>query len=299
MNKSKESITQRIMERRREDVRDQMIELSSVKNTAPLSATDAAVSDVAHQRRSAEREGRRRRRQQAREQHLKVKHDDGMSSDDELSTLDQAAVAKTRHEVENQARLTLSDVVEDFSTIAGVKERLEDWKKEDAQSYTDAYVSLCLPKIFSPLVRLQLLFWSPFAVIQCIDFCDGCLPINVLLQENNDIEQMEWFRSLSTFHYEPSETEEILAKDPDRRLVSLVVEKVILPKVTRLVRLAYDPLSTTQTLRLTGLINKFVSEYPTLQGDSKQVRELLEAVRDRLKACIDQDPYIPIGYAKQ
>ena len=119
------------------------------------------------------------------------------------------------------------------------------------------------------------------------------------VQEKNGIDQMEWHRSLSTYSWSPKETESSLSADPDRRLVSIVVEKVVLPKVTGLVKVAYDPLSTSQTSRLTGLLKSFVSEYPTLRGDSRQVRELLTAARDRIKECIDNDPYIPIGYGKQ
>ena len=58
----------------------------------------------------------------------------------------------------------MADVVEDFSTLEGVKQRFEAWKQEDPESYTDAFVSLCLPRIVSPLVRLQLLFWNPLTV---------------------------------------------------------------------------------------------------------------------------------------
>jgi len=63
-----------------------------------------------------------------------------------------------------QARLVMSDVVEDFSTLNGVVSRFEEWKAEDPDSYGDAYVSICLPKIFSPIIRLNLLFWNPLTV---------------------------------------------------------------------------------------------------------------------------------------
>ena len=54
---------------------------------------------------------------------------------------------------------------------------------------------------------------------------------------------------MSTFGYLPSESEDSLASDPDRRLMSLIVEKVVLPKITAVVNCSYDPMSTTQTLR--------------------------------------------------
>ena len=58
----------------------------------------------------------------------------------------------------------MSDVVEEFSSLEFVSERLEQWREEDMPAYVDAFAPMCLPKIFSPLVRLQLLFWNPLTV---------------------------------------------------------------------------------------------------------------------------------------
>jgi len=210
-----------------------------------------------------------------------VNHDDGMSSDDELSSLEQANIAKIRQEVESQARQTLADVVDDFSTLSGVMSHLRGWKECYPDSYTDAYVSLCLPKVFMPLVRLQLLLWNPFG------------------ESGGDFANMEWHRTLATYSLKSEEGEADLAADPDRRLVAVVVEKVVVPKLTGMVRAAYDPLSSSQTKNVTKLIKAMIETYPTMRGESKQVREFLTTVRDRLKASVDADPYVPIGYAKQ
>lgn len=274
---SRRQVVNTIMDRRREDVRDQIIELSS----KPAQLDES--SDAERRRRAAEREGRRRRRHQQRltsQAHLRVKFNEGMSSDDELSTSDQANLRTIRQDVENQARQVLADVVEEFSTIGGIKRMMEDWKRENEESYSDAYVSLCLPKIFSPLVRLQLLFWNPFA-------------------EQNEIEHMEWYKSLATYAYQEQETEESLTNDRDRKLLSLLVEKVVLPKLSSVIKCSYDPLSSTQTLRCCGILRRFIKDYPTLNGQSKQLRSCFTEVKDKLKAAVDHDVYIPIGYMKQ
>ena len=91
----------------------------------------------------------------------------------------------------------------------------------------------------------------------------------------------------------------ILKDDPDIKLLSLVIEKVVIVRVTNFVRSAYDPLSTSQTLKLTGLLERFISIYPTVNGESRQVRDLLEVVKEKLKTAIDNDVYIPFGYPKQ
>ena len=58
----------------------------------------------------------------------------------------------------------MSDVVEEFSALECVCERLQKWRDDDMSAYTDAFVPMCLPKIISPLVRLQILFWNPLTV---------------------------------------------------------------------------------------------------------------------------------------
>ena len=163
---------------------------------------------------------------------------------------------------------------------------MSDWKKQDSGSYSDAFVYICLPKIFSPLVRLQLLFWNP-------------------LVEHASVDSMPWYRSLALYGMsnlsmnDSDEAEAGLAEDPDRRLLSMVIEKVVVVKVTGFVKSAHDPLSASQTTQLSATVASLVTKYPTVTGDSKQVRELLQTVRDKLKAAIDNDVYIPIGYPKQ
>jgi GC-rich sequence DNA-binding factor len=119
--KIKSDMTKKLMDRRREDVRDQMKELSQQQQQVQQSAANAdAIEEAARQRRSAERDGRRRRRLQHRtasQKSIKVQHFDGMSSDDEISSLDQSNLGKSRAEVESQARQIMADVVEDFSTF--------------------------------------------------------------------------------------------------------------------------------------------------------------------------------------
>ena len=91
----------------------------------------------------------------------------------------------------------------------------------------------------------------------------------------------------------------VIKSDPDIKLLSSVIEKVVIVRITNFVRAAYDPLSTTQTLKLTGLLEGFIDIYPTVTGESRQVRELLEVVKEKLKNAIDNDVYIPVGYPKQ
>lgn len=67
---------------------------------------------------------------------------------------------------------------------------------------------------------------------------------------------MEWYTSLASYSLARDNKDDLaeLERDPDRKLLTLVIEKVLLVKISGLVGSAYDPMSTTQTLKLTGTL---------------------------------------------
>ena len=264
----------KIRERRRQDVRDQAEVLGAMTATN-LAAMVDPVQDAVRDFRAAEREGRRMRRRQARERSQVSGHHDGMSSDDELPSKDAAQLASLKTDVESQARLAMEDVVEEFSELDKVMERLQAWRQEDEESYKSAYVSLCLPKIFSPLIRLEMLFWSP-------------------LEDSSPMSRTDWFSTLATYAVVAEDRFQEWEADPDRLLVSSCCEKVVLPRLVAVTRTCYDPVSSRHTASLVTLLTKLVSDCPTITMKSKQLRELLSAVADSIKESLDNDVYIPM-----
>ena len=264
----------KLVERRRQDVRDQSEVLGA------LTATNAAlmldpVQDAVRDYRANEREGRRMRRRQGREGRGETGHYDGMSSDDELPSVDEASLARVRTDVETQARLAMEDVVEEFSVLSNVMGRLQTWRKEDQESYNSAYVSLCLPRIFSPLIRLEMLFWDP-------------------LGKASSLPSYDWFSTLATFALSQEDKFQQWETDPDRNLISSCCEKVILPRLVTIVKSSHDPMSTSQTSNLVNFVSKVVSDNPTISMRSKHLRELFSAVVESIKECVDHDVYIPM-----
>ena len=57
-----------------------------------------------------------------------------------------------------------SDVVDDFCDLTVIKTRFEQWKFSQPTSYQQAYVSLCLPKVFAPYARHEMIHWNPLEV---------------------------------------------------------------------------------------------------------------------------------------
>ncbi len=81
----------------------------------------------------------------------------------------------------NQFKDTIfGDVAEDFYNINVIKERFQTWKSLNLSTYKNAYVLLSLPKLFSPLIRIELIDWNPLEV-KLIFFQYNSMTINLLL----------------------------------------------------------------------------------------------------------------------
>lgn len=85
---------------------------------------------------------------------------EGESSTDESDSESQAYESQ-RDLVLQAADEIFGDASEEYGQLSLVKERMEEWKREYLSSYKDAYMSLSLPLVFSPYVRLELLRWDP------------------------------------------------------------------------------------------------------------------------------------------
>ncbi|XP_078001429.1 PAX3- and PAX7-binding protein 1-like [Glandiceps talaboti] len=272
----------KLVQRRQEDIKDQSEDFT-MKGTKAASAPnlDAHGRDRnsresnAKQRRQAEREARRARRRRARQfQGTDQGHYEGISSDDEVPDSEIASFQAEKERLLECSRTLFEDVVDEFSTFNGIKPHFEKWKYAFSETYTEAYIALCLPKLFSPFVRLQLLSWNPLEA-NCPDF-----------------EHMEWFESLMFYGFR--EGEGIEKEDPDVKLMPSLLEKVVLPKLTYLVEHVWDPMSSTQTQRLVNFVHRIAEEYPTVSADNKYTQNLLKAIVGRMRKTLDDDVYVPL-----
>lgn len=182
----------------------------------PISAAARRTPEYEEQvRRAAEREGRRTRRRCERERNdLLASHLDGMSSDDEIPDQQQEQSVAASAQIESQSLEAFEDVTDDFCKVELILMKFYAWRKTDMTSYQDAFVSLCLPKVLAPLVRHEMLLWSP------------------MLDEYADIENMRWYQACMLYACQPEETMEQLKSDPDVNLVPALIEKIVLPKLS-------------------------------------------------------------------
>ncbi|KAI4302216.1 hypothetical protein MLD38_037994 [Melastoma candidum] len=187
---------------------------------------------------------------------------EGESSTDESDT-ETRAYKSNRDLLLQTADQIFDDSAEEFAQLSEVIKKFEKWKRDYARSYSDAYMSLSVPDIFSPYVRLELLRWDP-------------------LHEEADFFDMKWHTLLFNYGL-PEDGSNVGYDDPDSDLVPGLVEKVALPLLHHEIAHCWDMLSIEETrnaVSATTLVINYVS------ASCEPLRELLVAVSTRLSDAV-------------
>lgn len=259
-----------LMNRRRQDVKDQMEDLTPTKNLI------AIKRDEERMRRAAERDGRRIRRMKNRTLSDATSHIDGMSSDDEITEMASAAYRNQKEIIESDARQVFEDVVDDFVSIDEILKRFCEWKRMDKTAYVEAYANMCLPKVLGPIIRWNMLMWNPLTNA-----------------EDVELENLKWIGSIIMYSADKSETEESLRKDPDLQLLPHLIDKIVISKLEQIVKAQWDPLSVTATRQLVSVVQKIL-EYPFIAPKSKLFTQLINTVIEKMTQAVENDVFIPM-----
>uniref|UniRef100_A0A8C3R2S2 GC-rich sequence DNA-binding factor 2 n=1 Tax=Cyanoderma ruficeps TaxID=181631 RepID=A0A8C3R2S2_9PASS len=222
------------------------------------------------------REHQRTCRRQAREQSGEGDHHEGLSSDEELTPTEVDEFQKSRDNVLEDSRKIFEDVHADFCDIRKILLKFQEWKEKLPDSYCDAYIGFCLPKLLNPLIRVQLIGWNP-------------------LENFTELEEMPWFRAIEEFSDAENVPESKRDDDHDKEVLPRVIEKTILPKITVFVKSVWDPLSTSQTKNLVQLCNNIFGKQILSKNESSRAREdLINTVVLRMKKSVEEDVFIPL-----
>ncbi|XP_021747669.1 transcriptional repressor ILP1-like [Chenopodium quinoa] len=187
---------------------------------------------------------------------------EGESSTDE-SDNESEAYKSNRDLLLQTAAEVFSDAAEEYSQLSSVKERFERWKRLYLDSYRDAYISLSIPSIFSPYMRLELLKWDP-------------------LHEEVDFFDMRWHSLLFDYGV-PEDGSGFSPDDADADLVPGLVEKVALPILHHDIAHCWDLLSSRESKNVVSATNLIIHYIP---ASSEALKELIAAVRTRLTEAV-------------
>lgn len=199
-------------------------------------------------------------REKAKERSKRRREDDNFS----FKVEDQREIDlfhKDWSEAQAAANALLKDASEEFSTLRAVKRRAEEWKRTHLNSYKNTYMSLSVPSLFAPFVRLELIGWSPL-------FPAKGLSIPTALDD------MSWYKELFDYGLIDGKMEE---NDEDANLLPNIVQNIILPIAEEAVEKWWEPRNVTQSKALASTLKDiFVYIEPSENEDSKEVLMMLQ-----------------------
>ncbi|XP_053565596.1 intron Large complex component GCFC2 [Bombina bombina] len=255
-----------LLKRRQDDLRSESAALQKMSgNEMPDNVTQKLLEHC---------KLRRDIRQKIREDSGNEDHYEGMSTDDEMPSDEEETFQEHRDNLSLQLKNLFEDVHEDFHQITNILSRFQEWRNKFSESYYDAYISLCLHKLLSPLIRVQLMDWNP-------------------LHNAIDLGQMEWYHNLEEFCCSNDSPEINIKDSADHKVLTSVIEKTLIPKVAGFVEQVWDPLSSVQTDNLVKLCKTYIIENET----STAVKGFIDCIVSRLRKAIEDDVFIPL-YSK-
>ncbi|XP_062277438.1 GC-rich sequence DNA-binding factor 2 isoform X2 [Scomber scombrus] len=205
---------------------------------------------------------------------VKTEEDFDIPEDTQPSAEEEEQLQKQRTDILLRSQAVFSDVQDEFCDVKKILSRFEEWRGSYSDSYHNAYIALCLPKLLNPVIRHQLMAWNP------------------LKDASGDFENLPWFTAVETFCHGHSHEE---LEHTDRQTLSNVIEKTVLSKITAFVELVWDPMSLCQSVCLTDVCHRLKEDYSIFEGEqSKPVKALIEAVVGRLRSCVDEEVFIPL-----
>nr|XP_021153616.1 GC-rich sequence DNA-binding factor 2 [Columba livia] len=265
----------RVLERRQDELKNESAYIQHLTSGNDRPTNGGLEGDEKTQLREM-CEHRRTRRRQARECSGEADHHEGMSSDDELTPTEATEFQKSKDNVLEDSRKIFEDVHADFCDIRKILLKFQEWKEKFPDTYCDAYISFCLPKLLNPLIRVQLINWNP-------------------LENCTELEEMPWFRAIEEFSDAKNVSESKRKDDPDQEVLPRVIGKTILPKITAFVENMWDPLSTSQTKNLVQLCHNIFEKKALSKSDCSRAKEdLVNMVVLRMKKSVEEDVFIPL-----
>jgi len=259
----------RITSRRIQDVQDESLQSTLARSKAVTTASN----DPDFSNRVRERQARRTRRRALRQINQTSSHNDGMSTDDEETSMNQAKFKAEIDKISTELAEVFDDVIDDFCNIEYILKHFDTWRKNHGNSYLDAYISLCIPKLVIPFVKHEMVLWNP------------------LFSVDDHFEDFDWFKSLAVYGLEKQSD---VAFDDDSKMLGTTVEKVIACQLMRLAQEVWDPLSSQQSARLSVILKQLFRDYAFMSSKNRHCIHLMQGICKRIQNCLENDIFIPL-----
>ncbi|XP_062934279.1 intron Large complex component GCFC2 isoform X4 [Cynocephalus volans] len=264
------------LKRRQDELKHESAYLQQLSCRDETSTNGSLATDEKTQWILEKIKSRRTQRRQARVLSGNCNHQEGTSSDDELSSAEVIDFQKSQGDILQDHKKVFEDVHDDFCSIQNILLKFQQWREKFPDSYYEAFISLCIPKLLNPLIRVQLIDWNPLKL------------------DSIGLKQMPWFTCIEEFvdhSVEDSKRED----SSDKKILSAVINKTIIPRLTDFVAFIWDPLSTSQTTSLIMHCRVIFEEHSTCENEvSKSKQDLLKSIVSRMKKAVEDDVFIPL-----
>uniref|UniRef100_A0A8D2JMP6 GC-rich sequence DNA-binding factor 2 n=1 Tax=Sciurus vulgaris TaxID=55149 RepID=A0A8D2JMP6_SCIVU len=265
-----------LMKRRQEELKHESAYLQQLSRKTETSTNGSLAVDEKTQYILEEIESRRIQRRQARALSGSCNHQEGTSSDDELSSAEMTDFQKSQGDILQDHKKVFEDVHDDFCNIRNILLKFQQWREKFPDSYYDAFIGLCIPKLLNPLIRVQLLDWNPLKL------------------DSIGLKQMPWFTCIEEF-MDNSVEDAKRDNSSDKKILYSVINKTVIPRITDFVEFIWDPLSTSQTTSLIKHCRVILEEHSSYENEvSKSQQALLNSIASRMKKAIEDDVFIPL-----
>ncbi|GAA5889079.1 hypothetical protein JCM8208_007763 [Rhodotorula glutinis] len=162
----------------------------------------------------------------------------------------------------------------------GIRRRFEEWRERFGDEYEMTFAGLSLVQVWEFWARVEMAAWNPFEIDE--------LPRTV-----SDLSAYQWHQNLSSYgHPERSGDEHQDDQDDDEdkpdesaEVVNALVTSVVIPRLEKLARAAYDPYSSRQTVAALRVVDEV--SY-CVETSSPKFESLIHAFLHRLRLSIAQ-----------
>ncbi|KAL0619930.1 GC-rich sequence DNA-binding factor 2 [Plecturocebus cupreus] len=265
-----------LTKRRQDELKHESTYLQQLSHKDETSTNGNFTVDEKTQWILEEIESRRTKRRQARVLSGNYNHQEGTSSDDELSSAEMTDFQKSQGDILQDQKKVFEDVHDDFCNIQNILLKFQQWREKFPDSYYEAFISLCLPKLLNPLIRVQLIDWNPLKL------------------DSTGLKEMPWFKSVEEF-MDSSVENSMKESSSDKKILSTIINKTVVPRLTDFVEFLWDPLSTSQTTSLITHCKVILEEHSTCENEvSKSKQDLLKSIVSRMKRAVEDDIFIPL-----
>ncbi|GAA5935558.1 hypothetical protein JCM3775_003350 [Rhodotorula graminis] len=206
----------------------------------------------------------------------------GYASDSSLSAAHQSDLSVALSAQQEALAGLFADVrAADFrDPNLGIRRRFEEWRERFGDEYEMTFAGLSLVQVWEFWARVEMASWNPFEIDE--------LPRTV-----SDLSAYQWHQNLSSYgHRERSGGEQPEDDDEDddkpdesAEVVNALVTSVVIPRLEKLARAAYDPYSSRQTVAALRVVDEV--SY-CVETSSPKFESLIHAFLYRLRLSIAQ-----------